>query len=275
MRILLLLLLVSCSAGDNIIYPPGAVIRGAEPLLDTTGRTVVPCSTGQNTAVIVVVGQSLSVNNVDSSYVPRHPGNVQMNVYDWKCYLTQDPMLGINKSGPGLGTWMSRFADMLIDEGHFERVVIVPIAVGATSVAMWADDSKPPYLPNLIRTTGLRMSAVGLRCTAVMWGQGESDTGANTSSAAYAASLRAVIANFGETFPLCPILVARESYYYGKFSEPVRTAQASVVDMFRVFPGEDVDSIGPNGRYDNTHLNAVGAELRARLAVDALVHALR
>jgi len=261
------------------ISPADAVISGAEPVVDLTSRVEVTCSPmSPGTAVIVVVGQSLSVNSVPTAYTPAQNNVDQLNIYDGKCYKAQDPLLGINVSGAPVtakrGTWMARLADNLVAHGRFDRVIIVPMGVGATTVDQWASDSTAPYLKNKINAVALRMAQAQIPCTAIMWGQGESDTGAGTSQASYAASLHTVIAEFQRAIPACPMLIARESYYYGSTSSGVVAAQASVVNGTTVFAGEDVDSIPPAGRYDNTHLNEVGAAMRADLAETAILKAL-
>ncbi|MBB3521035.1 sialate O-acetylesterase [Rhizobium sp. BK456] len=260
------------------IYPPGSVITGADPVLDLTGRIEVPKGDLSNTAVIVVIGQSLSVNEVPTPYVPVNTNIDQINIHDGKLYKAKDPLLGINVSGGTVtdqrGTWMMRMADKLISDGHYDRVILVPMAVGNTRVGQWADPSQAPYLFNIINTVGLRIRDAGLPCTAIMWGQGESDTAANTSQASYAASLQKVIAEFNRAIPGCPVLVAQEAYYYGNTNAGILAAQASVVNNSTVFAGENVELIGPSGRYDNTHLNEAGAEQRATLAVAALKAAL-
>lgn len=268
------------SADAFYIYPAQNVITGAEPVLDLTGRVEVPRGdVGARTAVIVSVGQSLSVNEVPTPYVPVHGTAIdQLNIYNGKFYRAKDPLLGINVSGGVVtdlrGTWMLRMADKLVDGGYYDRVILVPMAVGNTRADQWADASQPPYLFNKINVVGLRLRDAGLPCTAVMWGQGESDTSVGTSQAVYAASLLKVIAEFNRAIPDCPFFVAQEAYYYGNTSPAVLAAQASVVNNVTVFSGENVELIGPSGRYDNTHLNEVGAEQRATLAVAALVAAL-
>lgn len=256
------------------IYPSAGVIAQTEPYLDMTGRVEV--ERGQiddRTAVIVFIGQSLSVNSVTTRYVPVNSNIDQLNIWDGKLYKAKDPLLGINGGALG-GTWMLPMADKLITDGHFDRVIIVPMAVGNTRVGQWSDPNLAPYLFRRINTVGLRLRDAGLPCTAIMWGQGESDTSAGTSQAAYAAALSKIIAEFNRAIPGAPFLVAQEAYYYGNTSPAILAAQASVVNGTTVFAGENVELIGPSGRYDNTHLNAAGALQRASLAVAALMAAL-
>jgi hypothetical protein len=262
------------------IYPPGGVITGADPVLDTTGRVEVPCALdpSERTGVFVFVGQSLSVNEVPTILTPTYSKNHQLNIYDGKCYRTKEPLLGINVSGGAVtdarGTWMSHFADRMIAGGHLDRPIIVPMAVGGTTVAQWADDASAPYLRNLIGVVARRIQAAGLPCTAIHFGQGESDTSAGTTQAAYAASLAKVIAAFNQEMPGCPIFIARESYYYGATSSAVLAAQDAAVNGVTVFAGENLESLGSSYRYDNTHLNEAGADARAALVEGVIVAAL-
>jgi hypothetical protein len=268
------------SLGAYYIYPPQSVIYGADPVLDTTGKTEVSCDVNpsERTAVLVFIGQSLSVNSIPSIYTPTQSGNHQLNIYDGKCYETKEPLLGINVSGGAVtaqrGTWMSRLADRLIANGHYDRVIIVPMAVGNTRADQWASNSSAPYLKNNINVVARRLAQAKLHCTAIHWGQGESDTSAGTSQAAYTTALNSLIAEFNRTMPGCPILVAREAYYYGATSSAVLAAQDAAPNGTTVFAGENLETIGPSGRYDNTHLNETGADQRAVLVEQALINAL-
>ncbi len=261
------------------ITPPQTAIVGTDPVLDLTGRVEVPVGTiNDRTAVLVFIGQSLSVNNVPTPYVPVNTAIDQINIYDGKLYKAKDPLLGINVSGGAVtdqrGTWMLPMADKLIADGHFDRVIIVPMAVGNTRADQWASSTAAPYLFNNINVVGLRLRDAGLPVTAIMWGLGESDTSAGTSQAVMVSSMNKVIAEFNRVMPGAPFLVAQEAYYYGTTSATVLAAQGAVVNGTTVFAGENVELIGPSGRYDNTHLNEAGALQRASLAVAALMAAL-
>lgn len=263
------------------IYPPGSVITGADPVLDTSGRTQVSCGlvTGERTATLVFVGQSLSVNEVPTVRAIAQSRNHQINIYDGQCYQTKEPLLGVNVSGGAVtdarGTWMSVLADNLIAHGYVDRVVIVPMAVGSTTVAMWADDSTEPYLANNVGTVARRVRDAGLSCTAIHWGQGESDTSAGTSQTTYFASLSKVIALFNREMPGCPVIVDQESLYYGPVtSSAVTAAQSAAVNGTAVFAGANVDTIPTTERFDGVHLNETGRDHRAALVEAAIVAAL-
>jgi hypothetical protein len=264
-------------AAPYVIPNAGDVIAGADPFVDTTGRTLVPSGLvpGERTLVLVIFGQSLSVNEVPSTRTITQAKNHQLNVMDGLCYRTAEPMLGINISGGTLtdprGTWMSRLGDNLIAHNKTDRVVLVPAAVGGTTVAQQVDNTAAPFLLNKINTVAKRIRDAGFRASAILYGQGESDTNAGTTQAAYAAGLAKFITECNREMPGVPILIARESYYYGATSSAVLAAQDAAVDNVAVFAGENCESIGPSGRYDNTHLNEVGADARATLVEAALV----
>lgn len=268
----LLIFMSGCGSGGGDAATPvvaqdtPAPVQFAQPFSDTTGRVVVPCTQPKGTAVIVVVGQSLSVNNVDSIYAPTQALNHQLHIQDGLCYQTKDPMLGINGE---LGTWMGRLADKLITDGRYTKVVIVPIGVGATTVAQWAG-----VLKVRIDFTGAQLAAAGLTCTAVLWGQGESDTAAGTTRADYASDLATVISHFNAAMPGCPFFVAREAYYYGVTSPAILAAQDAAPNGVTVFSGENVEAIAASGRFDNTHLNATGADQRAAMVEARMVSVL-
>jgi Carbohydrate esterase, sialic acid-specific acetylesterase len=259
------------------IAPPQKTITGTTPFLDLTGRVEVPAGNLSRTAVLVFAGQT-SVNNVPTPYAPVNGNIDQLNIYDGKLYRAKDPLLGVNLAGLTVsdkrGTWMMRMADKLIADGHYDRVILVPMAIGNTRADQWADAIDTPFLFNNIKVVGLRMRDAGLPCTAILWGQGESDTSAHTSQVAYGGSMRKVIAGFQRAMPGCPFLVAREAYYYGNTSAPILAAQDALVDGKTVFAGENLELVAPSGRYDDTHLNEEGAEQRAVMAKAALLAVL-
>jgi hypothetical protein len=267
-------------AKPYVIPDPSSVITDAQPFADTTGRVVVPSGLvpGERTLVLVFFGQSLSVNEVPTVRTITQAKNHQLNILDGLCYRTAEPMLGINVSGGTVtdprGTWMSRLGDNLIAHGVTDRTVLVPAAVGGTTIAQQVDDAAPPYLGNKINTVAMRIRDAGLKPSAIFLGIGESDTSAGTTQAAYAANQAKFIAMCNREMPNTPILIARESYYYGAVSSAVLAAQDAAVNNTTVFAGENCELIPSSGRYDNTHLNEAGADQRATLAEAALRAAL-
>lgn len=180
-------------------------------VVDSSRRTRVnPFTLGElsRTFVAVTIGQSLMANYVGGE--PQRGGSdiLQVNVYDGALYVAEDPLLGVDTflPEPARGNFAIRLGRRLLATGRHDRVIIVPIAVGGSHVAQWAAGGL--FHPR-IAAAGHALRALGLEATAVLWQQGATDNSLDTSAAAYAASLRDVIATFrGVGFAATPFLVA-------------------------------------------------------------------
>ncbi len=259
-------------ADPYYLYPTWNNITDTQPFLDPAGRTQVDPRLigGESTAVIIVDGQSLMANNVNSAYTVAQSKNQQMNIRSGGIYVSKDPFIGTNTSGGlnsgNIGHLCSELGDLLITNARFVRVIWIPMAVGGASIAQLASTSTAPFLGNRIGAVARRIASVGLTATHVIFGQGETDTNLGTSQSAYAASLSTVIANYRAAGISCPFLVAKETWIGGTTSSAIQAAQASVVDNITVFAGADMDSLNATNRQaDNTHLNATGRTAAAAL----------
>src|SRR5690242_9102728 len=140
---------------------------------DVPGRQRVACSPfAGRTLVLVPFGQSNAANHGGTGYAAR--GNV-VNFYlqDALCYKAVDPLLGASTfAPPNVGSIWGRLGDMLLASGRWDRIVIAPIAVQATSVAEWAPggDMNPR-----IRKVYDALRSRGLTPDAFLWIQGELD----------------------------------------------------------------------------------------------------
>jgi hypothetical protein len=85
------------------------------------------------TAIILIFGQSNGANSGNTPYVPRNRV-LNMNVFDGQCCLAKDPLLGATESG---GNFATRMADMMIEQGYFDSVVLMPISVGGSRIEEW------------------------------------------------------------------------------------------------------------------------------------------
>src|ERR1700730_1970636 len=74
-------------------------------------------------AMILIFGQSNGANSGDTPYVPRNRV-FNLNVFDGQCYVARDPLLGATETG---GNFATHMADMLIERGYFDIVVLMPI----------------------------------------------------------------------------------------------------------------------------------------------------
>lgn len=239
-------------------------------LVVTTGYTEVPCTPveGQRTAVIIVMGQSLAANTIIGGYTPRHTTNHQLNIYDGKCYLAKSRALGT--SGVNAAWVGVELADVLIDRGAYDRVVMVPMAIGGTWASEWANVTNKPWLGRRIGNVACMLQSAGLVPTHVVWMQGESDNYSHTTQTAYTAALNAIVGGIRGAGITAPILVNVESWLNGMTYAPVRNAQMAAVGTNGVVAGANMDSLNNSYRYDGTHLNAAGSTAAAGLLADII-----
>lgn len=236
----------------------------------TTGYGEVPCSPveGQRTAVIIILGQSLATNSVNSAYTPTHTLNQQLNIYDSKCYQAKGKALGISGVYP---SWIgARLGDVLIDRNLYDRVIMVPMSIGGTWATEWANTTVKPFLGRRIGNVECMLQSVGLEPSYVIWMQGENETNGRTTQAAYTASLNTIIGLIRNSGITAPILINIETWLNGVIWTPVQNAQKSVVGTNNVIQGANIDSLNNSYRYDGTHLNANGAIAATNLLADII-----
>lgn len=244
---------------------------GAYPAFSDPGtRTLVHprLIDGERTAVFVCAGQSLMASSENAIYAIINPTKVQnLNVYDGGVYQAVQPLLGCGVWNAG-GNWLCRLADKLIAAGKYDRVILVPVAVGSTPIREWQAGGL--YNPKLIAAFR-RCAALGYTVTAIIWGQGEQDRVDGTSAAAYLASLQNLIASPRVEGYLAPWFISLETWDGSTTSAGLRQAQQAVVNGIDVLQGADVDTISSGTyRYDGVHLNATGANALADLWMTSL-----
>ena len=157
---------------------PPIALDPAGRLTKYAGKTEVQCpKQTQRTAVLLIAGQSNAANNAAQRHKTRYPDRV-LNFMDGRCYVAASPLLG---STGFAGEYWSLMADELIDAGAFDRVILAPVAVGASDIAQWAkggalNTSMIPLVQDLV---------THYRVTHVLWHQGESDFALKTDPARY------------------------------------------------------------------------------------------
>lgn len=259
------------SRPDTFSLPSVIGFNGLDGRAQVSPRLV----NGERTGVFILAGQSNSpgASYVDAAYTATKAKNHNLNLYNGGMYASQDRLLG---GGFGnTGGYGARLADKLIDDGVFDRVILVPCAVGGTFIAEWA--SGAAYFQRLVVATR-RCAALGLPVTAYVFHQGENDKNDGTSQTSYAASLSAMIEgvrDLGDVFQ-APWFIGLCSYTGGTTGSGIRAAQASVVDGISIFSGADTDTLTGTTTYrqgDDLHLTADGADAAATLwknAIDAV-----
>ncbi len=255
------------SAVDPFISSEALDIVGGQVRKSAVGKTASTprLNDGERTAVLILDGQSNATNRLNATfYTPTNISKVDVfNIFDGGTYVGTDPLPGCGE-WPGCGHWFGRVADGLIADGTYDRVIMVPIAVGGTSIAYHAPGGV--LYPNLAMTHR-RLAAVGLSPTAILWMQGETDTLQGTSQAAYSASLSAMLQGLKDAGYSTPWLLAKCTRREIGTSEAVRAAIDAAVNSVDVFAGPDIDTLSGSTyrESDSTHLTPAGGTAAANL----------
>lgn len=243
---------------------------GSNVFRNTAGRTLVDprLMSSVSTRVIISLGQSTIGGTENSTYTITNPTKIDnLNVEDGGVYRAQDCLLGHVLYDAG-GCWITRFADKVIADGTYQRIILVPIAIGGASVADWAKLPSEGALYQRLRAALHRCVALGYtpEMTDIFWQQGESDRVAGTSAPDYQLRLQSIIDAVRSEGFSNRWFVSQCSHFQSVQSAAIRTAQGNVVNGEDVFSLGNSDSITDAGRWDTTHFNATGANTRAELA---------
>jgi len=237
---------------------------------NTAGRRAVSAAmfaTSPANAVILGIGQSNIANEGDANalYVPK--GRVfNFNFFDGKCYAAKDPLLG---ASIGRSNVLTRLGDLLVEQGTFQQVLLVPIAHGGTYVSEWAPQGR--MFPRLAWTLE-RLRQQRIRITHIAWQQGEAEAAQdNPNPDEWVRHFTAMVDAIRVAGADAPIYVAQCTVCCNDPNEKIRAAQRRVVNKADgIFPGPDVDAIGRDERYDGCHFSATGLKHAAELWCEAL-----
>ncbi|MDQ8730496.1 sialate O-acetylesterase [Bradyrhizobium sp. LHD-71] len=271
---------------NDVLAPPDPYVLSdrlltgdiIKPWIDTNGRLIrnTAINTSVRNLVLITAGQSNRANNDGAQYAPANSSVIDnFNICDGALYDCAGPLLGVDYAPTlGPGNIIPRVADTLITNGKFDRVIVVPIAVGASEVADWGSGGT---LYNRPRVAMQRLAARGIVpgmpnvTFAFEWGQGESDGVYGTSQATYQTQfnqMKAVLlgAGFvGRIFVAVETMVAHTTY------PAIKAAQAALVDGSTVFASGNLDLLtGANRQPDGTHFSTLGAGNAANLIYNAI-----
>ncbi len=246
---------------------------------DVSARREVPCAPfatdNARHAVLFTFGQSNAANEGRDRYLAGD-AVANFNPFDGKCYIAQDPLLGAY--GPAGSVW-GRVGDQLIAEGLFDRVLIIAIGVGGSSIARWTQEG------DLNTRIGFALDGLarhGIEPTHILWHQGEADRALGTARAAYVDAFGSIVDTFRNRGVVAPLYPAIATYCYmfdlahmddyAEETKAIRAAQQSLPDEFAgVLPGPDPDQItGPAYRHDNCHFTHLGMRRHAALWVKSM-----
>lgn len=222
-----------------------------------SAKIEMPCPGQDNgTAVLLLIGQSNAANHSNFKSASNFRHRV-FNYFDGHCYVASSPLLGATgERGEG---W-TPLADMLVSQGIFEKVILIPAGIGGSAVSRW---QKGGDLNRMLLDV-IDQAARQYRITHVLWHQGESDYAAATSSEDYRSMFLSLVDSLRDAGVAAPVYVAvatRCGPASGDPSDnPVAAAQKGLPDASRgIFPGPDTDSaILDIDRYDGCHLAITG-----------------
>jgi Carbohydrate esterase, sialic acid-specific acetylesterase len=240
---------------------PPLALDSAGRLLRYAGKTEVQCpKQTRRTAVLLIAGQSNAANNAAQRHSTGYPDRV-FNFVGGRCYVAASPLLGSTGFAGEVWTLM---ADQLIDAGAFDRVILAPVAVGASSIGQWAkggalNTSMIPLVQDL---------TVHYRVTHVLWHQGETDFALRTDPARY----KEQFLSFAETLRAnavdAPIFISTATRCLPGWVQPnaIQSAQEELASTHSGFePGVDTDKLlSAQDRYDDCHMADSGEVKTAR-----------
>jgi hypothetical protein len=213
-----------------------------------------------STAVILSLGQSNAASSGQGSYSCR---NEVYEFFNDTLYLASDPLLGDVGNG-GCSVW-TRVADRMIDSGLYQRVILIPVAIGATTIDCWAHGQCSKRLQERLEM----ITRNGISVTHVIWHQGESDNLENTSKVDYKCGLKEVIGRIRQAGVGAPFWVCLASYHPGMIGVKeqgidtcIRQAQMEFIrETTGVRPGPDTDLLNlASDRHDGVHFSRTGLD---------------
>jgi len=261
-------------ADPNYLLDPFPFVGGYAS--DASGRTPVDprLVEGEKTAVVVTLGQSNSCNTASGgAYTPTNTTKLQnLNLWDGGVYQAADPLLGCTQID---ANWATRFGDQMISAGHYDRLILCPAGISATSIAQWAVGG---IWNHRIGVVCKRLAALGLTPTIILWAQGEADAAGTTTQQQYIDRLTSVVNTFRGLGAKAPFFVAQSTWQSGGLqtnSSAIRAAQAAIVNHnLGIWAGPDTDNLDNSYRRDGTHFNQFGAASAAnawQAAVEAWI----
>lgn len=253
---------------DPFIYPLQSSSKSiGEPInLDIYTQVSLPKVSGQSTVVILIYGQSLPSNYVNSNYTVTQSNSHMFNPINGGMYRTKEPIVGTNGGRygyPGVitGNATSRLGDLLIAAGAYDRVILCNICAGGTTSARWANGD----CTDRLRVAGKRMVSLGIEPDFVIRDQGTSDTNNSVPAATFTANIRTEVEVLRSVGVDAPVLV-NKSAWNGSASvgttayNNIRTGVDNALSSgLGIYAGFDTDTIGASSRFDGIHFNSTGA----------------
>jgi Carbohydrate esterase, sialic acid-specific acetylesterase len=244
---------------------------------DISAKTVRPLAinTGIRNLVLITFGQSNCENVAPSAYTPANATALDnFNVFNGQMYAAADPLLGASIGGDvgGPGNIATRIGDLLLTNGKFDRVILVPLCIGGTSVATWGSTGplfqNPAAAMARLSASGITPGMTGVTFAAI-WMQGESDHG--KAQATYTTIFATISSALFATGFNGRLFVNKQTWLSGVVDANVQAAQVAIPNGTTIFAGANADSLDATNRQaDNIHFNDTGMAALATLICNAM-----
>jgi Carbohydrate esterase, sialic acid-specific acetylesterase len=225
-------------------------------LLSYPGKIEITCPVqDEKTAVLLLVGQSNAANYQGQRH--QSADDRVVNFVDGRCYRAASPLLGADDQR---GETWTLLGNKLVQSGLYHTVILIPAAVGGSSVRRWAAGGDLNAMLMAV------ISAVKARYTinAVLLDQGTTDFVERMPEGEYRSDLKSLIDSVRAQGVHAPFFITRSTAGPPDWTEdnPVARAQASLADSRNaVFDGPNTDrDVTPLDRYDGYHFGASGQE---------------
>ena len=219
-----------------------------------------------NTAVILTLGQSNSCNYGGQRFFSEY-GDRVLNFFDGKCYISSSPLLG----GFGIaGESFTLLGNKLIESNYFDRVIIIPGAVGGR-----ASYFKKNGEANKMMQETISSASRSYKITHIIYHQGEGDYAENTSKDDYLSSLNSLVDSIRAVNVNAKIYIstATKCGLPWKPKNSIAEAQEKILnDRKGIVKGVNTDKLILDvDRYDGCHFGYSGQQKFADALRDLLV----
>jgi hypothetical protein len=220
--------------------------------------------------IVMTFGQSMGSNEAETRYQPARDV-VNFSFFDGKCYRAADPLIG---AANFKGSIWGIMADRLVESGRYKSVVLVPTSYGGTSLKDWmpggAMSRRLVFAIDRVRRAGGRIDAM-------LWQQGEAESGgAGYTAAQYVQGFGEIRNMVREIGVAAPIYVAQSTICGAgdRNREEIRSAQLELPRLYQdVRRGPDTDVVPIADRYDSCHYGTRGQFRAGELWSAALLQA--
>ena len=220
--------------------------------------------------IALAFGQSNAGNYGKNAYTPHNA--FVFNFNNGKLYTAKDPLIGTE--GKGGSVW-TRLGDKLIDSGLYNKVILIPIAAGGSSIERWGSGDCFKKL----QQTLIMLDSLHIRLTHIFWHQGETDNILNSSKAKYKENLGAIFQVLRK-YQSADFYVSIASYHPVSIAKPlgvdnvIREAQKEFINENKgVLVGPDTDTlIHAIHRHDSVHFSDFGMSLFTQQGLNAMLN---